>query len=118
MERQLVELGLDPKQYLRRVRDAGKQEGYDPKGISFADDGVHKIEVEGTDGKGLPITRRIGAVGYGDFHLYSMLEKKGQVPPGTALRKQTAYLERATKIRGNWKKDRFSKNMLAILLLW
>jgi hypothetical protein len=118
MERQLVELGLDPKQYLRRVRDAGKKAGYDPKGISLATDGVHKVEVEGMDARGIPLTRRIGAVGYGDFHVYSMLEKKGVVPRGTALRKQTAYLERATKIRGNWRKDKYSKNMLAVLLLW
>jgi len=118
MEKQLTELGLDPKQYLRRIRDAGRKEGYDPKGISFASDGIHKIQVDAVDGKGIPFTRRIGALNYGDFHVYQMLEKKGLVPPGTARRKQTAYLERATKIRGNWKKDKYSKNMLAILLLW
>ena len=28
------------------------------------------------------------------------------------------YLSRATKIRGNWKKDKYSPNNLAINLLW
>ena len=28
------------------------------------------------------------------------------------------YLDRATKIKGNWKKDKYSPNNLAINLLW
>jgi hypothetical protein len=30
----------------------------------------------------------------------------------------SSYLKRATKIKGNWKKDKYSPNNLAINLLW
>jgi hypothetical protein len=33
-------------------------------------------------------------------------------------KKRKLYLARATKIKGNWKKDKYSPNNLAINLLW
>lgn len=47
-----------------------------------------------------------------------MLESENKVPKGTAMKKRNAYLSRATKIRGDWKKDRYSPNSLAIQILW
>lgn len=32
--------------------------------------------------------------------------------------RRLAYLQRATKIRGNWRSDPYSPNMLAVNLLW
>ena len=34
------------------------------------------------------------------------------------LKRLNNYLNRATKIKGNWKKDKYSPNNLAINLLW
>ena len=34
------------------------------------------------------------------------------------LKRLNNYLSRATKIKGNWKKDKYSPNNLAINLLW
>ena len=34
------------------------------------------------------------------------------------LERLKSYLSRATKIKGNWKKDKYSPNNLAINLLW
>ena len=34
------------------------------------------------------------------------------------LERRKRYLDRATKIKGNWKKDKYSPNNLAINLLW
>ena len=34
------------------------------------------------------------------------------------LKRLNSYLSRATKIKGNWKKDKYSPNNLAINLLW
>ena len=33
-------------------------------------------------------------------------------------RRQESYLKRASKIRGDWKENIYSPNMLSILLLW
>jgi len=32
--------------------------------------------------------------------------------------RRTAYRKRATKIKGDWKKDKFSPNSLALAILW
>jgi len=34
------------------------------------------------------------------------------------LERRKRYLDRASKIKGNWKKDKYSPNSLAINLLW
>jgi len=34
------------------------------------------------------------------------------------LERRKRYLDRATKIKGNWKKDKYSPNLLSINLLW
>lgn len=47
-----------------------------------------------------------GAMGYSDFTKTKDKEK------------QNAYLKRATKIKGNWKGNKYSPNNLAIHILW
>lgn len=47
-----------------------------------------------------------GAMGYPDFTKTKDKEK------------QSAYLKRATKIKGNWKANKYSPNNLAIHILW
>lgn len=47
-----------------------------------------------------------GAVGYYDYTKHQDDERRRR------------YLQRATKIRGNWKNDPYSSNNLAIALLW
>ncbi len=47
-----------------------------------------------------------GKIGFDDFTKHQNDEKRQQ------------YLARATKIKGNWKDNKFSKNNLAIHLLW
>ena len=98
--------------YLRRIKEAASREGY--KNVALAKDGIHKIVVFDEEGK----PHYAGRKGYGDFHIYSLLEQKGDVPRGTAETKRKAYRARATNIRGDWKKDKYSPNNLAIKLLW
>lgn len=111
---QLKLLNIPKTKYLKSIRDAGQKEGYAPKDIDLADDGEHKIMVRTPEGA----MRYAGRVGYGDFHIYSLLESKGDVPKGTATEKQKSYRARATKIKGDWKSDKYSPNSLAISLLW
>jgi hypothetical protein len=47
-----------------------------------------------------------GEIGFEDFTKHQDEKRKQQ------------YLARATKIKGNWKDNKFSKNNLAIHLLW
>lgn len=111
---QLKLLKIPKTKYLKSIRDVGQKAGYDPKDISLANDGEHKIMVKTPTGE----MRYAGRVGYGDHHIYTILESKGDVPKGTAEQKQKSYLARATKIKGDWKKDKFSPNSLAVHLLW
>jgi hypothetical protein len=93
---------------LQKIKANAKQNGYDPDRISLANDGVHKLVYETPDGRQV----KFGAVKFGDFFLWSSKDK------ALGERKRKAYLARATKIKGDWAKDKFSPNNLAINILW
>jgi hypothetical protein len=59
---QLKSLGMTPASYLKKAKSKAKSEGYDPKLLKFATDGVHKLELQGS---------KFGRVGYKDFLLWS-----------------------------------------------
>ena len=61
-----------------------------------------KYMVETPDGKLV----HFGQMGYADF-----TKHKND-------RRRDAYLKRSTNIKGNWKKDKYSPNNLAIHILW
>jgi len=101
-------VGISPKAYLKAARAAAKANGYDPRALEFSDDGKAKFMIYDDQGK----LHRFGRVGYMDFILYSHIDKEG------AKKKRKAYLARASKIKGNWKDDKFSPNNLAMKILW
>lgn len=68
----------------------------------MADDGIHKLQITTPDGKVV----KFGRLGYSDFILTGDDTKR------------KGYLARATKIKGDWKQNKFSPNMLAIRILW
>jgi len=82
--------------------------------VSYADDGVHKLQITAPDGS----VRRFGRQGYGDYMIWSQKEADGLVPKGFADNKRRLYRARATKIKGDWSKDPYSPNSLAIAILW
>lgn len=87
---------------------------YDPDAIHLATDGVHKVELTTPTGKNV----RFGRVGYGDFILWSHLEREGKVPKGYAVRKRMVFHKSHEAMKGNWKNNPYSPNTLALLLLW
>jgi len=93
----------------RKARDAGLIGK-----VSYANDGVHKLKITAPDGS----IRRFGAEGYGDHIYWSQEEAEGRVPKGYADNKRRLYRARATKIKGDWSKDPYSPNSLAIAILW
>ena len=111
---QLAELGYAPATYMRDVRKAAKKAGYDPDMVGFSDNGTHKLEVHTPDGR----TVRFGRVGYGDFLLWTHMEKRGKAPPGTSTMKRRVFRKSHSAIKGSWRQDKFSPNNLALAILW
>jgi len=79
-----------------------KRKGYESRKLELATNGVHKLQIETPEGKIV----RFGRLGYSDFIL-----------SGDDV-KRKAYLARATKIKGDWRQNKFSPNNLAISILW
>ena len=98
--------------YLATARKKARDAGIAGK-ITYAPR-PHKLMIETPDGRVV----RFGRQGYGDHLLWSKAEKEGKVPKGTADEKRRLYRARATKIKGDWKKDKYSPNNLAINILW
>jgi hypothetical protein len=105
---QLKKAGLDPKVYLDTAKAAAKKAGYDPRALEFSDNDTHKLMIHDNFGK----AHRFGRVGYGDFHIWS------KVDPPKAPKKRDTFRKSHEAIKGDWKKDKFSPNNLAINILW
>jgi len=113
-KRQLEKMGVDEEDYLAHARRAAERNGYKGNTIEFSDDATHKLQIQTPEGK----VRRFGRVGYNDFALWSHLERNKEVVSGTAAAKRDRFWKSHTKIRGNWKSDDYSPNMLALKVLW
>jgi hypothetical protein len=100
---------MDKKLYLLVAKMRAKEAGYDPNLLTLARDGVHKLSYNGV---------KFGAIGYGDFILYSWLESQGRMSAQDVDMKRRNYRKRATNIKGNWRNNPLSKNNLAIRILW
>jgi hypothetical protein len=97
--------GKGRDEYLAEAKEFAKKAGYENwDNLKYATDGVHKLELDGV---------KFGRKGYGDFIDYGMKDGAKE-----AQKHRSAYLARATKIKGDWKDDPMSKNNLAIKVLW
>jgi hypothetical protein len=105
---------MDAEDYIQEVRKKALKKGYDPKAIRLATDGKHKIEIETPDGKVV----KFGKLGYGDFILYTYAESIGKVPKGTASQKRRTFHASHEAIKGDWRSRKYSRNRLALSLLW
>jgi hypothetical protein len=105
---QLKRKGVSPAAYLLEARRKAKKLGLAYKHLGFSDDDKHKLMIPNADGSLV----RFGAVGLGDHILYTLAKD----PKASEHRKH--YLQRATKIKGDWAKDEYSPNSLAIGVLW
>ena len=78
--KQLGEIGLTSTEYLHEAKLRARQAGYDPSLLSFANDGVHKLQYNTPHG-----LRRFGRVGYNDYIIWSYLEQEDKIPKGCLL---------------------------------
>jgi len=113
-EAQLKKAGLEPSAYLAEARRRAKENGYPFKLLGFASDGVHKLAIPDENGRVVAF----GKVGYGDHLIYSQMEAAGTVASGTAKKKQRTFQRSHLKIKGDWQKNPFSPNNLALKILW
>lgn len=113
-EAQLRKAGIEPSAYLEEARKRAKEHHYPIKLLGFAQDGDHKLAIPDENGRVIAF----GKVGYGDHIIYSHLEASGKVPKGTADKKQSVFHKSHSKIKGDWKKNPFSANNLALKILW
>ena len=94
-------IGLNPIKYIEEVNKKRNIHNYEK--IFFSDKPKYKLMT--TDPKtGKKIY--FGSTINNDYIIYSMLEKRGRVPKGTAEKHRGAYLARALNIGGNWKKNK------------
>jgi hypothetical protein len=100
---------IDPELYLTIAKDKAKKLGYNPKLLKFSDDKKHKLKYNNVP---------FGLKGYNDYIIYSIKAYKGEITPAEAKKKMINYRKRATKIKGDWAKNKESPNSLAINILW
>lgn len=113
-KRQLKKEGLTPEKYLEVVRDIANEEGYDGRAIEFSDDPEKKLMIYDDEGN----KRYFGQVGYNDFIIWSKQEALGKVRKGFAEMKRRVFNKSHSKIKGDWRSDKFSPNNLAMKILW
>jgi hypothetical protein len=113
-KKQLRSIDYNPDDYIRDVRKKATKYGYDPRCITFANDSIHKLQIETPTGQII----KFGRVGYGDFLIWKHIESRGEAPKGKANTKRRVFLKSHGAIRGSWKSDQYSPNNLAIRLLW
>lgn len=106
--KQLADVGLTQEAYLKTARAAAKANGYDQRALEFSDDGKTKLMIYDDKGK----VHRFGRVGYGDFIIWSHMDKK------KAQQKRNTFHKSHSKLPGDWKADKYSPNNLALSILW
>lgn len=112
-QNQLLALKIPPDDYLRTVKHLAAKYKYNPDGISFANDGKHKIVY--TCDKG---TFKFGAVDYGDFLIWKFLEKRGLAEKGLADKKRQVFVKSHKAMVKDYGVTDLSPNTLAIRILW
>jgi len=99
-----VEEATGEPEYLKQAKVYAKKAGYkDASSLKLADDGKHKLVLRGV---------KFGSINNNDYIIYR------RYFPAVAEKKRKQYLARACKIKGDWAKDKYSPNSLAINILW
>jgi hypothetical protein len=106
--KQLEALGIKPVDYLAMAQKNAHKAGLAYNMLSFSTDDKHKLQIPNADGKII----RFGASGLKDYLIYSTIHD------AKADQRRSNYRKRAMKIKGDWAKDPYSPNSLAISVLW
>jgi hypothetical protein len=113
-EEQLKKVGIEPSLYLKEAQRRAKDAGLPYKLLGFSDDDEHKLAIPDATGRMI----KFGRVGYGDHLIWTHLESQKRAPMGTADAKRNTFQKSHSAIKGDWKKNPFSPNSLALKVLW
>lgn len=105
----LKDKNIDPEKYFKVVKYAASKKGYDPKLLSFSDDGKHKFVYDSPAG-----IRKFGSAKLNDYIIYTMLEGI-DFPKGKAEQKRRAYHKRFTDDKVH---EKYSPWELSLNILW
>jgi hypothetical protein len=106
---QLVAAGIKPTTYLAAARGRARRAGYkNANKLVFSDNDTHKLMIPNEQGQ----VRRFGRVGYNDFTIWSKLK------PAIAQKKRETFIKSHSAMKGDWRKDKYSPNALALNILW
>ena len=111
----LEDLDIVPDLYLRLIKSSARaHKRYDPSRIFLSDKTPFKLYYLTPEDNQV----YFGNASFNDFFIYDILEHHHVVKEGEAIKRREMYKKRASKIRGDWYKDKFSKNSLALNILW
>jgi hypothetical protein len=113
-QEQLEAIGIKPEAYLREAKRRAKKAGLNYKTLRFATNGKHKLTITNETGS----DRHFGRIGYGDHLIWTYLEATKKAPAGEASKRQTRFHKSHCKIKGDWRKDPYSPNNLALRVIW
>ena len=113
-QEQLKAMGLPPERYLKEARRKAKAAGLLSENLRFSDNGTHKLTITDPEGR----VRHFGRIGYGDHLIYQFLEHTKKVPAGEAASRRDRFQKSHSKIKGDWRKDPYSPNNLALSVNW
>lgn len=106
-------MGLNAETYLQACRRIAEKAGYDATKLHIATDNKHKLYYE--------VGRKkihFGSAVNNDYILWNYLEMQGKAPIGTADKKRKVFHASHGKMKGEWKNNKFSKNNLALRIIW
>jgi hypothetical protein len=111
--KQLEDIGYSVETYLKNAKKRAKEEGYDPKLLSLANNNDNKLRYESPDG-----VKYFGKAGYGDFLIWSFKERNKEVPVGFADKKRNVFRKSHGAMSKKYNLGKYSPNELAINILW
>jgi hypothetical protein len=109
---ELKVLNIDPEYYIDAVKENAKKYGINPDFIYFSDKPKYKLYYT-DNGKKI----YFGSATHPDYLIYKWIENYNDIE-NLAENKRDRYLKRSTNIKGDWEKNKLSKNNLSINLLW
>ena len=104
-----IKYKIRAEDYLKIAKERAAEAGYDPDLLRLSDNGINKLEYDGVP---------FGRHPYGDFIIWSLLEKRGDVKPGFAEMKRDTYQKSHSRIKGAWKQNKLSPNALSLAINW
>ena len=112
-QQRLIELNISPIYYLRKAKSLAKLNGLNYKTLDFSNAKNKKLSILDDQNKKV----NFGSAVNNDFIIWTILEKRKDVPKDYAKMKQNVFWQSHTKMNYD-KEDKYSANNLSLFILW